>query len=117
MKRILFPCTNRVHISRQKLLLEELEKKFEELPKTDRVTRIFGGVKNITWIDEIPTGAINGVNTTFTVSDSIHERSEILRIGGAVQELTEDYTISGKTITMTVAPATGVRVRIKYQRL
>ena len=77
--------------------------------------RSFGG-GSANWIDEIPSGVINGVNTTFTTTTDIVTNSEILRIGGSVMEKTVDYTFSVRTITMTVAPVQGERIRIKYQR-
>lgn len=75
----------------------------------------FGG-GSPSWIDETPSGLINSSNVTFTLSTNSIENSEIVRVGGAVQERTEDYTFTGRTITFIVAPTTGVRVRVKYQK-
>ena len=69
------------------------------------------------WINETPNGAINSSNVNFTVSTNVIPGSEIITVGGSVQELTEDYTFNGRTIVFVVAPVTGVRVRVKYQKL
>lgn len=57
-------------------------------------------------IGELPAGAIDGANVTFTVANTplaskfaLYHNGQRLRAGG-----TEDYTISGATITTTFAP-------------
>lgn len=57
-----------------------------------------------------PTGTVNGVNVTFTVSPVptaglfllLFRNGLLQTVGGA-----NDYTISGATITFNVAPVTG----------
>jgi len=57
-------------------------------------------------VREVPSGAINGVNTTFTLADTPIAGSEELYLNGILQNLggSNDYTISGATITMNSAP-------------
>lgn len=67
--------------------------------------------------NETPTGTINGSNTSFTLAHTPSPATSlILTINGQVMTPTEDYTISGNTITMIVAPETGDIFRAKeYQ--
>lgn len=59
---------------------------------------------------EIPSGSINGSNVTFTVSNT----PAFVTLNGAVITLDTDYTHSGGTITMTVAPPTDSILRSYY---
>lgn len=57
---------------------------------------------------EAPTGTVNGVNVTFSISSSPSEAKAVqLFQGGLMQRQGIDYTISGTTITMTTAPNFG----------
>lgn len=67
-----------------------------------------GGGSGGTWIQEAPTGTVNAVNVTFTLSQVptasatviLSQDGITMRQGGGL-----DYTISGSTITMAVAPS------------
>jgi len=66
-------------------------------------------------IRETPTGAINGVNTTYTLANSPTNNTEQIFLNGVLQEPGgEDYTISGNSITFVDAPETGDRIRASY---
>lgn len=105
--------------------IEELEKKYEELEK--KLTRIGssnGGVTNMRIQQafkyilktEAPVGAINGSNTTYTVSQPIFAILSMSLNGEVVAQL-PNYTINGKTITFSTAlPAvySGKDFEIKY---
>lgn len=54
--------------------------------------------------DETPTGAVDGANTNFVLRYVPAKGSLKVYRGGARQRITEDYTLSGKTITFLVAP-------------
>lgn len=57
---------------------------------------------------EAPTGTVNGVNVTFSISVSPSEDKAVqLFQSGLMQRQGIDYTISGTTITMTTAPQFG----------
>lgn len=57
----------------------------------------------LSFLNEVPTGNVNGNNTIFTVS--VNPRLLFLFVNGSFQSpATPDYTISGTTITFTVAP-------------
>lgn len=60
--------------------------------------------------EEVPTGAINGTNKTFTLAFSPSPAASLLlTLGGVIQQQGsgKDYTLTSATITMSVAPITG----------
>jgi hypothetical protein len=65
---------------------------------------------------ETPTGTINGVNVTFTLANTPVAGTEQLFLNGLLLEpgAGNDYTISGATVTMLTAPATGDRLKACY---
>ena len=63
---------------------------------------------------ETPSGTVNGVNVTFTLSNIPTNGSLDLKINGRQLYLTTDYTLSSATITMLVAPAFGLQLDAKY---
>ena len=66
-------------------------------------------------VRETPSGAINGVNTTYTLANAPAGDVEELYLNGVLQEPGgEDYTISGVTITFVDAPEVGDRIRASY---
>jgi hypothetical protein len=57
---------------------------------------------------EVPTGTINGTNTTFTLSAAPSPASSLLLFLNGVEQLPgTDYTLSGSTITYINAPVAG----------
>lgn len=67
---------------------------------------------------ETPSGALNGVNTTFTLANTPITGSEHVYLNGLLQEsgAGEDYTISGATITFLLPPVTLDRLKISYRK-
>lgn len=67
---------------------------------------------------EIPSGAINGVNTTYILANTPVSGSEEVFVNGLLMEsgAGNDYTISGATITMLTALATGEKLRVSYRK-
>jgi len=67
-------------------------------------------------IRETPSGTINGSNVTFTLASAPTANTEQLFLNGLLLEpgAGNDYTISGQTITMLTAPATGDRLKASY---
>lgn len=65
---------------------------------------------------ETPAGAVNGVNTTFTLAFTPEPGTEQVYLNGLLQSpgATEDYTISGATITFSSAPVAGDKIRVSY---
>ena len=56
----------------------------------------------------------NGSNTTITIDAGYNVNQMTVTINGIAQEPTEDFTISGTTLTLDAAPASGDRVVVRY---
>lgn len=74
-----------------------------------RYAGIFGGSggSSGTWIQEAPAGLVNGVNVTYTLSQTPTADACVnLSLDGVTQRQGGglEYTISGSTITMAIAP-------------
>jgi len=69
-------------------------------------------------VSEAPSGAIDGVNTTFTLSSSPLSNSLSVYLNGLYQEegAGKDYTLSGTTITFNTAPESGSILLVHYLR-
>lgn len=78
-----------------------------------------GGLASANFVDkEIPSGAINGSNTAYTLANTPTAGTEHVFVNGILQEsgAGNDYTISGATITMLSALATGEKIRVTYRK-
>lgn len=77
-----------------------------------------GGGGSGNWVPEVPAGAVNDVNVTFTLTSNVASggKASFVLLNGQVQRYTTHYTIAGKTITFTTAPETGDSVFVIYQR-
>lgn len=63
-----------------------------------------------------PTGDINGINQDFDLTATPNPSAScVVFLNGAFQTPTIDYTISGNTITMVVAPPTDSILRANYR--
>ncbi len=72
-------------------------------------------------IGEIPSGNTDGSNVTFTLANSVYNNTSIdLYLGStggfALMQngVGKDYTVSGATITMAVAPPAGSVILVDY---
>lgn len=77
------------------------------------------GLTTSNFVDkEIPTGAINGSNTAYTLANTPTTGTEHLYLNGILQESGSgnDYTISGSTVTMATAPLAGEKLRVTYRK-
>lgn len=63
---------------------------------------------------ETPAGTINGSNTAFTLAFTPTVWTVTVYLNGLEQNVTEDYTISGSTITYLIAPISGDILRVSY---
>lgn len=65
-------------------------------------------------VNEIPSGTVNGTNAAFTLANTpVTGKVQVFK-NGLLQLETDDYTISGGTVTFVVAPLTGSKIRITY---
>ena len=65
--------------------------------------------------NEIPAGTINGSNTVFTLASTPATGSARIYLNGVRQKTTDDYTISGATVTFVTAPPTGSNLLADYE--
>ncbi len=62
-----------------------------------------------------PTGAIDGVNVTFTLSSAPKPVASLLLMLGSIPLIQNlDYTLSGVTVTMGMAPEAGSVLRANW---
>lgn len=72
------------------------------------------------WVaNETPSGTVNGANTSFTLANTPNTNVTnplMVYLNGELQEpgAGNDYTVSGTTLTMLAAPATGDKLRVYY---
>lgn len=79
------------------------------------MTRIDGKFLQADYVQEVPSGTVNGSNVTFTLANTPVSGSFVaLTLNGLMQRVTTDYTISGVTITFVTAPATDSDVYAEY---
>ena len=65
--------------------------------------------------NEVPSGTVNGVNVTFTLSSVPYANASLeLKLNGRPLFAPTDYSISGSTITMVVPPAFGQELNARY---
>lgn len=84
----------------------------------DLVTKSYADANFVTGaeIQEIPTGAVNDVNTVYTLSQTPASAASVrIYQNGLFMRQGTDYTIAGLTITMTTAPATGQTLDAFYR--
>ena len=60
----------------------------------------------------VPTGTINGTNTAFTLPDS--PTGDVVVFLNGLQVAETGYSLSGSTLTMSVAPLTGDRLEVLF---
>ena len=63
---------------------------------------------------ETPTGAINGINVTFGISQTPAAGTLMLYLNGILQKPTGQYTLAGTVITMAAAPLAGDWLQAVY---
>jgi len=64
---------------------------------------------------EIPVGTVNGSNTSYTIAHTPLSGSLSVFLNGIFQRPTLDWSVSGTTLTMVVAPPIGYNLLITYQ--
>jgi hypothetical protein len=77
------------------------------------------GLTSANFVDkEVPSGSINGSNTSFVLANTPTSGTEHVYLNGILQESGSgnDYTISTNTITMLTAPLSGEKIRVSYRK-
>ena len=60
------------------------------------------------------TGTGDGSTTTLTISSGRSVSDVIVDVNGIVLTPTDDYTISGTTLTFSTAPASSAEITVRY---
>lgn len=77
--------------------------------------KILGSEFLKTSVQEIPSGAIDGSNTDFDLSNAPEGGTLDVFLNGVFLTENEDYTFSGVTITLVAPPVSGDRLTVTYQ--
>lgn len=120
--------------------IEELNSISFERRRAGMIVGVNGGetyykLKNVNWVGditdwvevdltkqisidkEIPTGDVNGTNNIFTLNFLPIQNSEHVYLNGLLQDVDEDYTITGSTINFITSPITGMKIRCSYRTI
>lgn len=83
----------------------------------NKLEKAINGTASYLFRDNIvPTGTIDGSNKVFTVPDTPDPALSLrIYLDEEYQHPTDDYTLSGVTVTFVVAPATGKKMRAFYR--
>lgn len=78
---------------------------------------ITGPARSLEVIGEVPAGAINGINATFTTALPFRANTERLYLNGVRQKRVDDYTVSPPTtVVFVLPPRTNDHVLVDYAR-
>lgn len=69
------------------------------------------------WVEETPSGTVNGSNTVFTLTFTPSGSSLAMFINGLMLRKTTDYSVSGVTVTFVDAPPVASQVRAEYFKI
>lgn len=70
------------------------------------------------FVQETPSGTINGTNVVFSLSSTPETTSQVLLFQDGLSLIQgTHYTISGLTITLTTAPVVGQTLTVYYPKL
>jgi hypothetical protein len=75
--------------------------------KSSFVSAVLASFKSIYAKRNVATGNVDGANKSFTLTSGMLEHSEQVFLNGVLQDQTNDYAVSGTTLTMVAAPASG----------
>lgn len=78
-----------------------------------------GGLNNTNFVaDEVPNGAVNGINSTFVLANTPVAGSVEVYLNGMLMNpgAGNDYQISGVTITFNFVPTAGGHVLATYRK-
>ena len=102
----------------------ELEKLREDLFNEIRRNKRLGGgglskihLESKFIDDETPSGTVNGTNKAFTLANTPNPSTSVkVFVNGMRMRITEDYTLSGKTITFITAPPANSIILCDYRK-
>ena|SRR3990167_3332621 len=101
-------------------LKEAIEELKERKPLGDRILGMGGGKRPI-YVQEVPSGTLDGSNREFTLTTNYVSDSVSISVNGVEQRpgSTREYILSGKTITFAAdnIPVEGDNLWVKYEKL
>lgn len=81
------------------------------------MTRLGSRFVNEGWVQETPSGSVNGSNAAFTLAFTPDDSAGVrVYVNGLIQKPTTHYTISSTTITFVTAPAVGQDLLVEYTK-
>jgi hypothetical protein len=97
-------------------LASDVDGSLKLVPKASTGVVVDTNGLSVDFIKDTPSGAIDGTNAEFTLSFTPVTASENVFLNGIFQEVgvSNDYTISGKTITFLNPPAVGSFIKAAY---
>ncbi len=79
------------------------------------ISTVPSGGSSSTPVQEAPAGAIDGANSTYTLSQTPTSPASLkIHLNGLLQVNGTDYTLAGTTVTMSAAPLTGDILMASY---
>lgn len=92
---------------------------WQDRPKKTLVGNLMNGSSTVAQVlNEIPAGAINGSNATFTTEFNFIPESLALRSNGIQQRIVDDYQTSGNnTIQLNFSPLAGEKLEVDYIKI
>lgn len=73
-----------------------------------------GSLSWFSYLSEVPTGTVNGINNTFTISQTVFTNSEDIYINWLLQYPTTHYTLTGTSLVFVTPPAIGSNLFAKW---
>lgn len=74
-----------------------------------------GGSGSPAIFGEVPTGSIDDSNTIFVLSTTPVAGTVAIYLNGSRQKVTDDYSITGATITFVLPPLTGSNILADFE--
>ena len=68
----------------------------------------------LSFLSQVPTGAVDGVNDTFAITNAVNTNSESIYINGLLQYPTTHYTLTGTSLVFVTPPSIGDNLFAKW---
>ena len=79
------------------------------------MSKIVGSYIANIFAQEVPSGTVDGVNTSFTLTaNPVYSSTVHIYLNGLLQRQGTDYTVSGTAVSFTNAPAAGEEILATY---
>ncbi len=68
----------------------------------------------LSFLSQVPTGTVDGVNDTFAIANAVNTNSESIYINGLLQYPTTHYTLTGTSLVFVTPPSIGDNLFAKW---